>query len=104
MLLIVGHVEAADGDVLPGRGRVHEEPVAEVDADVRELRLILEVHEIAGICVADGYLARGPEKLLIRPRYAIAGLPIGVVNESATVEALEGVGAAVAIARADHAH
>ena len=35
MLLIVGRLEAADGDVLAARRCMYEEPVAEVNADVR---------------------------------------------------------------------
>ncbi len=74
MLLVVRRVEARDRDVLAARGRVHEASVAQIDADVRQLRLILEEHEIAGVRFADRDLARGAEQLLRRARNAIAGL------------------------------
>src|SRR5690606_20260326 len=49
MLLVVRRVERADLDAAPAFRRVHEPAAAEVDADVRQLLLVLKEHEIAGL-------------------------------------------------------
>src|SRR5262252_6928309 len=68
LLLVVRRVEPRDADSLAALGGVHEQPVAEVDADVRELRLVLEEHEITGVRVRERDLVRSPELILGRPR------------------------------------
>ena len=80
---------------------MHEPAAAQVDPDVRQLRLVLEEHQVAGTGVAERDLARGAEQLLRRPRHPVAGLRVRIEDETAAVEAFVRFRAAIAVLRAD---
>src|SRR5690606_3529672 len=101
MLLVVGRIEPADLDVASALGCVHEAAVAQVDADVRELLLVLKEDEVSRSGRAGRNLARRAELLLRRPRHGKTGLRERVVDEAAAVETVFRARAAIAVGRAD---
>src|SRR5690606_39820729 len=84
------------------RRRMHESPVAEVDAHMRVgAPQGVEEDEVARLQARAGHLAAGPGKPAGVPRRRQPDLAVYVMDEPAAVEAGGGAGAAPAVG---HAH
>jgi len=80
---------------------MHESPIAEIDAYVRQLRLILEEHDIARLRVRERDFFGRAKLIARRPWHRHAGLRKAVMHQPAAVEPRRRCRAAVAVTNAD---